>query len=134
MDHFSDLNYIYFMYEITSEETKYSIKRFERHAAGFNGKLEHYHCNNGRFADNAFIQHCEGMGQGIIYCGVNTHFQNGHDKKAIIDLQTMARKMILHAKGQWTKAIHLSLWPYALRMEVHVHKNVPNAVDAISCL
>ena len=66
VDHFSDLNYIYFMYKITSEETKYSMKRFERHTAGFNVRLEHYHCNNGRFADNAFIQHCEGMGQGII--------------------------------------------------------------------
>ena len=70
----------------------------------------------------------------MTYCGVNAHFQNGRAEKAIRDLQTMARKMILHAKGRWPEAIHLSLWPYALRMAVHVHNNVPNAADASSRL
>ena len=46
----------------------------------------------------------------------------------------MARKVILHEKGQWTEAIHLSLWPYALKMAVHVHRNFPNAADASSRL
>ena len=122
------------MSEITSEETIYAKKLFERYAAGFNVRVEHYHCDNGIFADNSFIQHCEGMGQGIKYCGVNAHFQNGRAEKAIRDLQTMARKTILHAKGRWPEAIHLSLWPYALRMAVHVHNNVPNAADASSRL
>ena len=74
------------------------------------------------------------MGQGIKYCGVNAHFQNERAEKAIRDLQTMARKMILHAKGRWPEAIHLSLWPYAFQMAVHVHYNVPNAVDVSSHL
>ena len=122
------------MSEITSEETIYAKKRFERYAAGLNVRVEHRHCKNGRFADNAFIQHCEEMGQGITYCGVNAHFQNGRAEKTIRDLQTMARKMILHAKGQWPESIHLSLWPYALRMVVRVHNNVPNSADASSRL
>ena len=42
----------------------------------------------------------------------------------------MAQKMILHAKGRWPQAIHLSLWPYALRMAVRA----TNAVDASSRL
>ena len=134
VDHFSELKYVHCMSEITSEETIYAKKSFERYAAGFNLRVEHYHCDNGRFADNSFIRHCEGMGQGITYCGVNAHFQNGCAEKAIRDLQTMARKMILHAKGRWPEAIHLSLWPYALRMTVHVHNNVPNAADASSRL
>ena len=74
------------------------------------------------------------MGQGITYCGVNAHFQNGRTEKAIRDLQTMAWKMILHAKGQCPKEIHLYLWPYALQMAVHMHNNFPNAADASSCL
>ena len=134
VDHFSELKYVHCMSEITSEETIYAKKSFKRHEAGFNVRVEHYHCDNGRFADNAFIQHCEVMGQVITYCGLNTHFQNGRAEKAIRDLQTMARKMILRAKGRWPEAIHLSLWPYALRMAVHVHNNFPNAVDAISRL
>ena len=67
------------------------------------------------------------MGQGITYCGVNARIQNGRAEKAIRDLQTMAQKIILHAKGRWPEAINMSLWPYALQMAVHVHNNVPNA-------
>ena len=93
-----------------------------------------YHCNNGRFTDNVFIHHYEVMSQGITYCGVNAHFQNGRTEKAIRDFQTMARKMILHAKGRCPKAIYLSLWPYTLRMAVHVHNNFPNDADASSHL
>ena len=114
VDHLSDLKYIHCMTKITSEETIYGKKFFERHSAGFNVNVEHYHCDNRRFVDNVFIQNCKGMVQGITYCGVNTHFQNGRAEKAIRDLQTMAGKMILHAKGQCTKSIHLSLWPYIL--------------------
>ena len=74
------------------------------------------------------------MGQNITYCGVNTHFQNGHAEKAIRDLQTMAHTMLLHAKGRWPDAIHLALWPYAMRMAVHVHNNLPNNQDGSSQL
>ena len=74
------------------------------------------------------------MVKGITYCGVNAHFQNGRAEKASRDLQTMAQKIIQHAKGLWPKAINLSLWPYALQMAVHVHNNVPNAADASSRL
>ena len=70
------------------------------------------------------------MGQGITYCGVNARIQNGRAEKAIRDLQTMARKMLLHAKGQWPEEIHLSMWPYALQMAIRVHNNVPNAANA----
>ena len=35
VDHFSDLKYIQCMSEMTSDETIYSKKCFERHAAGF---------------------------------------------------------------------------------------------------
>ena len=74
------------------------------------------------------------MGQGITYCGVNAHFQNGRAEKAIRDLQTTVRKMILHAKDRCTEEIHLSLCPYSLRMVLHVHTNFPNAANASSGL
>ena len=74
------------------------------------------------------------MGQGITYCGVNTYFHNGRAEKAIRYLQTMARKMIICAKGRWTEVIHMSLWPCALQMAVQVHNNFPKAVDDSSRL
>ena len=51
--HFLDLKYVPCMSKITSEETIYAKKSFERHAAGFNLRVEHYHCDNRRF----FRQH-----------------------------------------------------------------------------
>ena len=98
VDHFSDLKYIHCMSNITPDETIYSKKISKTHASSFSIRVEHYHFDNGRFIDNSFIQHCKGMGQGITYCGVNMHFQNGRDEKAIRDLQTMVRNIILHAK------------------------------------
>ena len=35
VDHFSDLKYVHCMSEITSEDTIYAKKSFERHAYGF---------------------------------------------------------------------------------------------------
>ena len=57
-DHFSYLMYVHCMSEMTSEETIYAKKCFKRYYSGFNVKLEHYQCDNGRFADNVFIHHC----------------------------------------------------------------------------
>ena len=64
VDHFSDVESVYGMSEITSEKTIHTKKNFKRHAAGFNVRVEHYHFENGRFSDNNFIQYCKGMGQG----------------------------------------------------------------------
>ena len=72
------------------------------------------------------------MGHGITYFGVNVHLQNGRSEKAIRDLQTRARIIIIHAKGRWPEAIHMSMWPYVLLMDIHVNNNVPNAADASS--
>ena len=47
MDHFSDLKYVHCMSEITSKDTIYEKKCFERHTAGSNLRVEHYHCDNG---------------------------------------------------------------------------------------
>ena len=42
--------------------------------------------------------------------------------------------MIIHAKGQGTAEIHLSMWPYALKIAAHVQNYVPNAADTSSHL
>ena len=122
------------MKDRTSKSTVYAKECFERYAAALGVHVEHYHCDNGRFTDNGWIRHCKAMGQTITYCGVNAHFQNGRAEKAIRDTQTAARTMVLHAKSRCPDAIHLSLWPYAMRMAVHIHNNVPNSEDGSSRL
>eukprot|EP00804_Cyclotella_cryptica_P005599 CCRYP_003078-RA/>CCRYP_003078-RA protein AED:0.11 eAED:0.06 QI:0/-1/0/1/-1/0/1/0/102 len=95
-------------------------------------RIKQYHADNGRFADKAFKQHCSHQKQAITYCGVNAHFQNGIAERAIRDITEATRTMLLHAKARWPSAVHLSLWPYAVRMAVHIRNTVPVLLDGRS--
>jgi hypothetical protein len=125
VDHYSRLKYVHLMTRLTSEETMEAKQAFEHFANQHCVHILHYHCDNGRFADNAFKNSCSAKGQQLTFCGVNAHFQNGIAEKAIRDLQESARKQLLHARQQWPAAIHLALWPYALRNAVHLHNTLP---------
>lgn len=115
VDHFSDLSFVFMMKHLTSEETLLAKKAFEAYSRAKGVRILHYHCDNGRFSNTAFIQDVERKGQTISYCGVNAHFQNGCTEKCIRDLQQRARVSLLHAKQRWPSAIETSLWPYAIR-------------------
>ena len=78
-------------------------------------EIKHYHADNGRFADNAWLQDIEHKGQTQSFCGVGAHYQNGVAEKRIRDLQESARTMMLHAAHKWPKAHSTALWPYAIR-------------------
>ena len=125
VDHFSRLRYVHLMTSMSSEQTVEAKQAFERFANDHGVKIKHYHCDNGRFADNAFKMHCDANNQSITYCGVNAHFQNGIAERAIRDITEQTRTMLLHAKARWPAAIHLCLWPYAMRTAVHVFNTTP---------
>jgi hypothetical protein len=38
---------------------------------------KHYHADNGRFSDTAFLAACNNLNQTIEICRVGTHHQNG---------------------------------------------------------
>ncbi|KAL7575399.1 hypothetical protein ACA910_007307 [Epithemia clementina (nom. ined.)] len=125
VDQFSRYSYVYLQKRITSEETVQAKKAFERHASLYNVRIQHYHCDNGRFADNGFITDCKLQGQRITYCGVNAHFQNGIAEKTIRDRQEQARTMLLFALEKWPKMLLINLWPYALRTANKVANSTP---------
>jgi pyruvate/2-oxoacid:ferredoxin oxidoreductase beta subunit len=58
VDHFSGFRYVHMMYNCSSNETIKAKHAFEQLAANHNIRIDHYHANNGRFADNAFINNC----------------------------------------------------------------------------
>jgi hypothetical protein len=86
VDHYSWLKYIHLMTKLTSEETMEAKQAFEHFAEQHGVCILHYHCDNGRFADDAFKNSCSAKGQQLTFCGVNAYFQNGIAKKAIRDL------------------------------------------------
>ena len=134
VDHFSRLRYVYLMQSLTSDETYAAKRAFERFAKQHGIDIQHYHADNGRFADNMFINACQQQRQQLTFCGVNAHFQNGIAERAIRDLTESARKQLLHAKQRWPAAVHLALWPYALRSACYLHNNLPVLEDGTSRL
>ncbi|EJK71791.1 hypothetical protein THAOC_06737, partial [Thalassiosira oceanica] len=58
VDHYSRARYIHLMKDLTSEETLRAKLAFEQWALLHGVTIQHYHCDNGRFADKAFVEAC----------------------------------------------------------------------------
>ena len=55
IDHFCDLSYVHLQQSTSSEERLESTRAFEVYSKEKGVNIEHYHADNSRFADNAFI-------------------------------------------------------------------------------
>ena len=105
VDQFSGYTFVYLQRHITSEETVKAKHAFESAAEQRGVKILHYHADNGRFTDNAFIADCNAQRQSLSYCGVNAHFQNGITERHIRDLQEQTQTSMLYAMKKWKKMI-----------------------------
>jgi hypothetical protein len=131
VDHLSRLGYVHMQQKLTSDDTVEAKHAFEAFTRSQGVTIKHYHVDNGRFSDNAFIKDIRESrpSQSINYCGVNAHFQNGIAEKRIRDLQEPARKQLLHAKARWPAAVTTNLWPYSLRSTQHMRNSLPDSRD-----
>ena len=60
VDHYSDFSYVHYHSKITTEDSIQAKNAFEAYARSVGvPKICHYHCDNGRFADNGFMKTCE---------------------------------------------------------------------------
>lgn len=121
VDHYSDLGFVHLQRTSNMIETLQAKEAFEAYAAARGVIIQHYHADNGRFAERGWMEHARSKGQTVSFCGVGAHHQNGVAEKRIRDLQEAARAMLIHAKRHWPDAITTNLWPYALRSANHVH-------------
>lgn len=125
VDHHSRLGYVHLQKDSTLAETLKAKHAFETYARDHGVKIHHYHADNGRFVDNAWVDSLEEEGQRITYCGVNAHWQNGIAERHIRDLKEQARTMLLHAQHHWPEANTTNLWPYALRTAGNIFNDAP---------
>ena len=114
VDHYSGLEYVHLHENNDGDSVLAGKLAFERFSHGHGVKINHYHCDNGVFANNAFRTACKAAHQTISFCGVNAHHQSGRAEKRIRDLRDCARSMLLRAKHNWPAAITAHLWPFAL--------------------
>lgn len=125
VDQYSRFTYVSLQQTLSSAETIRAKEDFEAKCREYGVSVEHYHADNGRFADNAFREHVNNSEQTLTFCGVNAHWQNGVAEKAIRDLKESARTMLLHAIDRWPGAITTYLWPQALRHAATLRNNAP---------
>ena len=134
VDQYSGYTFVFLQRHLKSEETVQAKHAFERSAEQRGVKILHYHADNGRFTDNAFIQDCKTQGQSLSYCGVNVHLQNGIAERRIRDLQEQTRTSMLYAMNKWKKMILICLWPYAMRQANDIANATPKKGEESSPL
>ena len=126
VDHASDFSYVHLNQALTTQETLDAKHAFECIAKQHSVHICHYHCDNGSFADWAFMDDVRQAHQTITFCGVGAHHQNGIAKQRIHDLMESTRTMLLHAAHRWPKAITSNLWPQALKHATNVQNSLPH--------
>ena len=77
VDSYSDFRYIHLMRRLDTVETLEAKANFERLLNTYGVEVKNYRADNGRFSDAAFVEACEDAQQGISFCGVGAHHQNG---------------------------------------------------------
>ena len=87
VDHYSDLSYTFFQKSTNTEETLKALAAFETYSHHHEVTTQHYHADNGRFADRQYMDATASKDQTVSFCGVNAHFQNDRSEKRIHDLQ-----------------------------------------------
>jgi hypothetical protein len=87
VDHYSRLVYVHLQKDASSTETVKAKRAFKLYARERGITIRHYHTDNGRIVDNAWKNGSLEANQGITYCGVNAHWQNGITERRIRDLK-----------------------------------------------
>ena len=75
--------------------------------------VKHYHANNGRFADNWFVDATNRKYQKLTFCCVGAHHYNGIIGKKMSTTST--RPLLLHGIIMWPQMIDYMFWLFALK-------------------
>ena len=115
IDYFTGFTYVALMRYLTAESTLAAKREFEHRCAVRDVMVEHYHADNGRFAEPAFVNECKRCSQKLTFCGVGAHHQNGIAERKIKDVTLIARTILLHAMRYWPEYITIMFWPFAAK-------------------
>ena len=86
--------------------------------------VKHYHADNGRFADNSFIDAINTKYQKITFCGVGAHHQNGIIENKSKMLTLGACTLLLHGMRMLPPTIDSMFWPFAMKVVAKRHKKI----------
>jgi hypothetical protein len=127
VDHVSDYVYVHLMRNLSLEETLIAKRSWEK-ILNFAGRTaKHCRADNGRFADQEFLDDCNDHNQSLSFCGVGAHHQNGIVEGKNKMLTQGARTLLLHGMRMWPNIINSMFRPFALKAmaermnKLHIH-------------
>lgn len=115
VDYYTGYVFVALMRDLTAESTLAAKKEFEHRCAVRGIRVQHYHADNGRFAEPAFVKECKRCKQDLTFCGVGAHHQNGISERTIKDVTLIGRTLLLHAMRYWPEYITIMMWPFATK-------------------
>ena len=124
VDHVSDYVYMHLMQDLTLDETLLDKEEMKKVMAQAGRNVKNYHEDNGRFADNGFIDAISTKDQKINFCGVGAHHQNGiiENKNKLLTLG--ARTLLLHGMRMWPTMIDSMFWPFSMKAVAKRHNKM----------
>ena len=136
VDHVSGYIYVHLMKELSLSETLAAKSAFEKVMARAGRSVKHYHADNGRFANNGFIDAVNAKDQSISYCGVGAHHQNGIVENRNKVLTLGARTLLMHGIRMWPEMVDTMFWPFAMKavaerlngLQLDLSGNTPESV------
>ncbi len=98
VDHYSDHVYVFFMHDLSLEETILAKHAYEHYLSSIGVTAKAYHADNGCFADKGFKDDCIASNQTITFCSIGSHHQNEIAERKIKELTLGICTLLLHAK------------------------------------
>jgi hypothetical protein len=111
VDQFSKWGYVHLQSSNGAEEMIQAKEAFETAAWTYGVTIQHYHADNGIFADNQFERPLPTTTR--CYHSAASR-QNGVAEKRICNLTELAQTMLIHANPHCPLAVYHYLWLYAL--------------------
>jgi len=96
---------------LSGDDTSRPSKLLSSVQHSMESKIGHYHCDNGCFAEKKSMDACQLANQGVTFCAVGAHQQNGVAEKCIRDITKSARTMLLHTVHRWPQAVMCTYGP-----------------------
>ena len=133
VDHATSFVHVEHQTSLTSHDTLQAKEQYEFMCRDYGVLPQQYLSDNAKcFTSQEYTAHLRKFSQTSRYAGVGAHHGNGIAEKAIQDVMSCARTLLLHAAIHWPDQADPQLWPMAVDHAVFLHNHLPNPNTGLS--
>ena len=133
VDHTTSFVHVEHQTSLTSHDTLQAKEQYEFMCRDYGVLPQQYLSDTAKcFTSQEYTAHLRKFSQTSRYAGVGAHHGNGIAEKAIQDVMSCARTLLLHAAIHWPDQADPQLWPMAVDHAVFLHNHLPNPNTGLS--